>query len=353
MSGNAHERRQGKPGSASNASAMTPGLGFEPTWKELRPRVVSLMRQGGASPDAAEDLAQEAAIRLLNSWHLLDEDRPTWPFVRRVALNCLIDRHRRETLEPLGSLPDIAAPYDVEEQGLARFRLRQAWRAMNGLTQRERAVLLAEVGLAGRHPNDSATKMTRLRARRKLAEAMGPSGAFSGIAVAWRRFTGWLQLNGSTAGMDVATAAGLVVVVSAAAASWSHAGPAVRTTEPAAMRSMEVEARTLNEPSMPKRNRLVAPLQRESNADRERALGKEPSPTPSLTPQPTSTQASAGPARAETGRDGGATYVKICTGEGTQTPHDDAEVTIVVYDGDQEPDDDAPECHREEEEENP
>ena len=353
MSENAHESRQGNQAPPPNASDMTPGAGFEPIWKELRPRVVSLMRQRGASVDAAEDLAQETAIRLLNSWDVLDRERSVWPFARRVALNCLIDRHRRETLDPLGSVPDVTAPHDVEEQGLARFRLHQAWRAMNGLTQRERAVLLAEIGLARRHPNDSATKMTRLRARQKLSDAIGPSSAFSGIAVAWRRFTGWIQLNAPTASMDVATAAGLVVVVSAAAVSWGHASPSVTKTGSTEIRTIQVGARSFHKAPAPKRDKVVAPSPRESKAKSERARPNDNSPATAPTPQPSSTQATAGPARAETGRNGGATYVKVCTGEDTATPYDDAEVTIVVYDGDQEPDDDAPECHHKDEEEKP
>jgi hypothetical protein len=257
-------------------------------------------------------------------------------------LNCLVDRHRRERFDTLESVPDRVGPFDVEEQSLARFRLTEVWRAMAGLTQKERSILLAEVGVAGHHVNSSATKMARHRARQKLTAAVGRSGAFSGIPPAWRRFTGWVQVHGP-AYVDVGAAAGLAVIVSAAAMSLGQVGHAATRPEAATLRSVNISGQKMEPSADRKVTNVPHPRPTGHRVAETAAQPKSPRPSPSHTPQ-TSTEAEAGPARAEAGQNGGATYVKVCTGEDTQTPHDDAEVTVVIFDGDQDPDDEAPEC---------
>lgn len=351
MSGNAHIGGQGKRSPSPNPSSMAD---FEAAWKELRPLILALLVRRGTPQDVAEDVAQDTAIRLLTNWHLLEEGRPVWPFVRRIALNCLVDRHRRERFDPLDVVADRSDPHDVEEQSLARFRLRAVWRAMSGLSHRDRTILLAEVGMANNCPNDSATKMARRRARQKLTAAVERSGAFSGIPVAWRRFTAWLQVNVPATHLEVGTAAGLVVIMSAAAVTLGQAGEPERKPQTTTLRATqvsEVRASTgrssgASEVAEPKRDQHAAALSGKPS-DPAKAASSRPSSS-----DPASASASTVPARAETGQNGGATYVKVCTGEGTQTPYDDVEVTIVVYDGDQEPGDDAPECrHKNEEQE--
>ena len=352
MSGNAQAPRQGTQTDISNPSSMSPGVGFEAVWRELRPRTIALLVRRGAPQDVADDVAQETAIRLLKNWHLLDESRPTWPFVRRVALNCLIDRHRRERFDTLESVPDRVGPFDVEEQSLARFRLTEVWRAMAGLTPKERAILLAEVGVPGHYANNSATKMARHRARQKLTAAVGRSGAFSGLPLTWRRFTGWLQLHGPTAYVDVGTAAGLAVIVSAAALSWGQVGHAavgpkahpLRSTPVAEVRSESGHgASDIVEPR-------PAPAKRQASSEGSTRPASVPTPTPS----PSSTGATAGPARAEAGSYGDSTYIKVCTGEETPATYDDAEIVVVVDGGDEDPKGEGPECnHGDEEEEKP
>lgn len=352
MSGNAHGPRQGKRTGASNHSSMGAGCGFESVWRELRPRTIGLLVRRGASQELAEDVAQETAIRLLRNWHLLDEDRPAWPLARRIALNCLIDHHRREQPDILAAIPDQVAPFDVEEQSLARFRLGEVWRAMAGLTQREKAVLLAELGVAGHHGNTSAIKMARLRAREKLSAAVGRSGALSAVPLQWRRFTGWLHLHGSTPYVEAGAAAGLLVIVSAAAITWGQPGHAAPKQGPSNLPSIQLSERQVTEPGARTQSDIAA-RRRVAPAGARQPQAARPTPTPSPTP----TGATAGPARAETGKKGGATYVKICAGEDTQTPHDDVGVTVVVYDGSQEPGDEPAECKygndEEEEEEQP
>lgn len=351
MSGNAQASMEGRQKDRSNRSSMSPGVGFETVWRELRPRTIALLVRRGAAQDVAEDVAQETAIRLLNNWHLLDQDRPTWPFVRRIALNCLVDRHRREHFDTLETVPDQVGPFDVEEQSLARFRLTEVWRAMAGLTQKERSILLAEVGVAGHHDNTSATKMARYRARQKLSAAVGRGGAFSGLPLAWRRLTGWVQLHCPIAHLDVGTAVGLAVIMTAAAVSWGEAGHAV--VRPAAH---PLRSTPLAEVRSESRHKQPGHVEPRPGQPKRQASFEESAPPPSV-PSPTSpssTGATAGPARAEAGSYGDSTYIKVCTGEDTPTTYDDAEIVVVVDGGDEDPKGKGPECnHRDEQEEKP
>ena len=355
MNGNAHAAGQGAQIEPQNPSVMTPALGFEEVWRDLQPRIVAMLVRRGTAKDVAEDVAQETAIRLLKNWHLLDETRPTWPFARRVALNCLVDRHRREHFDTVGNLPDREGPHDVEEHSLARFRLTEVWRAMAGLTQKERSILLAEVGIAGGHVNDSATKMARYRARQKLTAAVGRSGAFSGVPLAWRRLTGWVQVHSPAYVVDVGTAAGLAVIVSAAAVTWVQPGHAATKPQVPAIRSEHVSLHRVETRRTSDRIELPRP---HPTGQRDQAASTR---TGGDTPQPPQTQpaeqrysAEAGPARAETGQDGGAVYVQVCVGEDTQTTEDDLDVTVVVYDDtENQEDDETPACDHGGQGENP
>ena len=347
MSGNAHATEQGAQMDLQNLPPMDPALDFEDSWRDLRPRIVSMLVRRGTPKDVAEDVAQETAIRLLKNWHLLDETRPTWPFARRIALNCLVDRHRREHFDTVGTVPDREGPHDVEEHSLARFRLTEVWRAMAGLSQRERSILLAEVGVATGFVNDSATKMARHRARQKLTAAVGQSGAFSVIPLTWRRFTGWVHLHGQTY-VDVGAAAGLAVIVSAAAVTWGQVGHAATRSRMHPIRSEHAVARGFERERPSQKVVVPRPRPAGHRVDATAAPTKPPkaAASPTASPEPTPyTNTKAGPARAETGTHGGAIYVKVCTGEETQTTEDDFEVTVVVPDGTEEPQGQGPSCH--------
>lgn len=354
MSENTHASVQGDKAISSNPTDMT-SISFETAWRELRPRTINMLLRRGASRDVAEDIAQETAIRLLKNWHLVDGDRPIWPFVRRIAINCLVDRHRRTRHESLDQVPDRESVHDVEEQGLARFRLSEVWRAMGGLSHKERSILLAEVGVVTGFGNTSATKMARHRARQKLTAAMGRSGAFGGIPVTWRRLTAWMQLHVPTTHIDVATSAGLLVIVSAAAVSLTPPAHPSPNRPPAAIRPAEVSH--VSDMKRTAATRPTTTAARSHPQPKRSPLSLDPTPQPSPSgssdPEKSVTTAQAGPARAETGQDGGATYVQLCTGENTPTTADDTDTTIVLYDGDQEENDGPPECRHEEQEESP
>ena len=354
MSGNAQAGGQGRPREPQKSSSMAPGLEFEEVWRDLQPRIVAMLVRRGTPKDVAEDVAQETAIRLLTNWHLLDEGRSPWPFARRIALNCLVDRYRRERFDTVESYPDREGTHDVEEHSLARFRLTEVWRAMADLTQKERSLLLAEVGIAAGHANDSATKMARHRARRKLTAAVGRSGAFSGLPLAWRRATAWVQLH-APAYVEVGTAAGLAVIMSAAALTWGQPGHAATKPPSLTFGSEHTSVRRLEPVRDPESSEIPRP--RPSGHGQQPAADpgpQKPAPSPSHdhATDPSYT-AGAGPARAEAGRDEGTMYVTVCTGENTPMTEDDFEVTVRVQDGNQKPNDETPECNHGGGEENP
>jgi len=346
LSGNGQHFRQGKQVGGSNTSPMTNPAQFEEEWNTLRPRIIRLLSTRGATADVAEDITQETAIRLLKNWDRMDLGTPLWPYVRRIALNALVDRHRSKTFETFSEIPEAVDPFDLEEATVARARLSAVWSAMGTLSPRERNTLLAEVGFVPSVPNDSATKMARLRARKKLSAAVDRTGAFCGIPLLWRRTSNWLQIHTPTHMIDATAAAGLVVMVSIATVTLEGTAPGATVRSDPNHRSATIE------PVSARRALTARPTRKTSAArssDSATAESVAPSPAPAssmaLAESSKPAGAEAGPARAEAGRREGVTYVQVCTGEDTDTPYDDTDTTIVLYDP--EPDEDdgpTPKC---------
>lgn len=72
-------------------------LAFEELHTALAPRLKSYMLRQGARPDVAEDLAQEAMMRVWQKAHLYDAEKgsaTTWIYT--IARNLRIDKIRRE-----------------------------------------------------------------------------------------------------------------------------------------------------------------------------------------------------------------------------------------------------------------
>jgi DNA-directed RNA polymerase specialized sigma24 family protein len=141
-----------------------------------------------------EDVVQETGLRLLGMWDKVDSSTPPWGLVVTIALNFLRDEARRHPeREILGAVPDLPESYDVERAGLARLELRRVRAAMTKMSDAQRSVLLSELGIEGfaARRGADATKMLRLRARRKLhalLETASASGAI--MALRFRRLFG-------------------------------------------------------------------------------------------------------------------------------------------------------------------
>ena len=165
---------------------------FGKQWPALQRRLNAFLRAKGVSPSEIDDLVQEVAARLVSYWPKVDPDRPLWPLTVTIALNLVRDQGRRPDLEFLGELPEIAGHGDVADAGIARLELAAVVRAMDALTPSQKAALLQSIS-----PDDeaarstSAEKMLRMRARRRLANAVGR--AFGGLALKTRRLTDSIQ----------------------------------------------------------------------------------------------------------------------------------------------------------------
>jgi len=141
-----------------------------------------------------EDVVQETGLRLLGMWDKVDSSKPPWGLVVTIALNFLRDEARRHPeREILGAVPDLPESYDVERAGLARLELRRVRAAMTKMSAAQRSVLLSELGIeahAARRGAD-ATKMLRLRARRKLHSLLDTASASGALmALRFRRLFG-------------------------------------------------------------------------------------------------------------------------------------------------------------------
>ena len=165
---------------------------FGKQWPALQRRLNAFLRGKGVPPGEIDDIVQEVAARLVSFWHKVDPDRPLWPLTVTIALNLVRDRGRRPDLEFPGELPDVAGPGDVADASIARLELAAVVRAMDALTPSQKAALLQSI-----FPDEdtvrstSAEKMLRMRARRRLANAVGR--ACGGLALRTRRITDSIQ----------------------------------------------------------------------------------------------------------------------------------------------------------------
>ena len=108
-------------------------------------RLQKLLRRRGASPEDAEDLVQEAVVRLFTYTRNAGEVRNAEAFLTRTALNLAVDLHRsshRDRFEPdpvetlqlldIGPMPD--------EVLAAEQRLRSMRQALDQVSRRTRDV---------------------------------------------------------------------------------------------------------------------------------------------------------------------------------------------------------------------
>ena len=159
---------------------------FGKQWPALKRRLEAFLRSKGVGPSDMDDLVQETATRLLSVWHKFDRSKPAWPLTATIALNLLRDRGKKQQIELPGELPEVASSFDAAQIGLARIELSRVLRAMEDLTPPQRAALLQtfdETVVAS--PSTSSEKMLRLRARKRLANAVGRVSA--GVCLKLRR----------------------------------------------------------------------------------------------------------------------------------------------------------------------
>lgn len=149
----------------------------------LAPMALSLARRLLGDPAEAEDVTQEAMLRLWKIAPDWDPDRArvsTWLY--RVVVNLCTDRRRRRRPEPMDVLPELAdgaLPAVAQMQAQARVDALQA--ALAGLPERQRiAVVLRDIdGLANPEIatilgiSVEAVESLAARGRRALRETLG------------------------------------------------------------------------------------------------------------------------------------------------------------------------------------
>lgn len=168
--------------------AVTPAAAFAWFFRAEYPQVVRTVALVLRNPAAAEDVAQEAFLRLHLHWSkVFRYDRPE-AWVRRVALNLAASHVRREgrraRLERLSvTSPTVAREADPLDQSVdLADRVRDA---LLTLPHKQRALVvlyyyedrpLTEAGeLLGLTPGSS--KVALHRARRRLAIELGPASS--------------------------------------------------------------------------------------------------------------------------------------------------------------------------------
>jgi DNA-directed RNA polymerase specialized sigma24 family protein len=147
---------------------------FEHQWPAIQSGLKSLLARKKVPAPEREDLIQETALRLYGMWGRVDPSRSPWPLAVTIALNLVRDGSRHRPIRELSSaeVPETADLHEVERAGLARVELGRVRAALGEMSPAYRQSLLVEVGDAPARADagSAAQKMTRVRARRKLAQ---------------------------------------------------------------------------------------------------------------------------------------------------------------------------------------
>ena len=143
-------------------------------WPALALRLQRMLRRKKVAPWLQEDVVQETGLRLIRMWEQVDQTKPLWPLTATIGLNLLRDEIRKASWSDLvQAVPDTPSVENVERRGLARLELRAVGRYLDRMPDSHREVLLAEMADdAPGVPDPSATRMLRMRARRKLQHLM-------------------------------------------------------------------------------------------------------------------------------------------------------------------------------------
>ena len=193
---------------------------FEECWPELQKSLQRNLARRGVPPWRADDVIQETGLRLFRCWENVDPERSPFGLALRIANNLMWDEARKhQGREILGDVPEKAAAHDVEELTLARIELNRARTLLDRLNPNHRSVLLAEVG-AEELPerNSAATKMVRMRARKRLTALMSNASSFGfvfSIKDMARRFSDFARRNTSFSEQASATAVAAAGIVAA------------------------------------------------------------------------------------------------------------------------------------------
>lgn len=171
---------------------------------EFYDRLVRLCTQRLRDHCLAEDVAHDTILRARRFWNSKDVERPTWPWLKTIAIRLCLDagRDRSRELFP-GTIPEQADAIDRTERLLDKLTIRSA---MASLPERQRLAL--QLRYLDDRDRDSSAEALGInvnafdqllnRARLRLARLLDPTGSagpLAGILVPVR----WLRRRLHTA----------------------------------------------------------------------------------------------------------------------------------------------------------
>ncbi|MBV9369084.1 MAG: sigma-70 family RNA polymerase sigma factor [Frankiales bacterium] len=162
---------------------------LEALHREFYNRLVRVCTQQLRDRNLAEDVAQDTILRALRFWSSYDAERPTWPWLKRIALHLCLDARRARSHEVcLDSLPDRAEATDRTERLIDEITVRGA---MAGLPERQAMALQLryfddrdrDASAEALGVNVNAFDQLLNRARMRLARVIEPAGAGSALGI--------------------------------------------------------------------------------------------------------------------------------------------------------------------------
>lgn len=163
---------------------------FEARWPELETQLRAALTRRRIPIDAREDILQETALRLLRNWdHVQPES--LWAFALTVALNIVRDDARKKERHERNTFQDPVVTHDPEHEALVRLELDRVRVALTTMSERQRTILLSEIGEATRETSTPAQKMARMRARRRLRSLIEDASVF--VALPSLRLRRWIN----------------------------------------------------------------------------------------------------------------------------------------------------------------
>ncbi|MDT7570040.1 MAG: polymerase sigma-70 factor, subfamily [Actinomycetota bacterium] len=176
-------------GTRTNHVVITNDAELAEVWPEASRALRAYLRSRGASPQDADDLVQECAIRILRASPAFVDAADLLRWCLPVVRNLSVDLHRRGHRElPVECLPDRPVGRDVADDVSHSLELRRVLRAMQQLRPSDRDVIVAHVEQDQQGPLDrkSAVRLNvqRHRARQRLLARLA---AVFGACVAFGR----------------------------------------------------------------------------------------------------------------------------------------------------------------------
>jgi len=151
---------------------------FEQAWPELDRRLRTALAGRRVPADLRDDIVQETGLRLFRAWAKVRADS-MWSFTLTIAINLVRDEMRRRQRQDPSRLEAPVLQRDAEHEAMIRIELQRVSDAMACMSERQRSILLTEIGLeAHGEAEGSALKMARMRARRRLRSMLEQASGF-------------------------------------------------------------------------------------------------------------------------------------------------------------------------------